>query len=254
MDDPSSDRRSPNPTFRFASESNSACIDFLRDLVTLPSPSRGERLACERVVREMEQLGYGTSTSTASETSSAGSAPAQDARSRRPHRHRRHQQPDALAPRSFPRRRLRWNHVRTRRVRSEGRTCRGRSRGRPGRPAGLPADATVWVTATVNGEDCVGQAWQYILNESSLAPRGRGHRHAVTPRCLSRPTRTHGAGNHASRRLHPRIAARSGDQRHLRHDVHRGRGREAARFPLDQPSRPRPGIAAVTSIPLDRRP
>ena len=27
-----------------------------------------------------------------------------------------------------------------------------------------------WVTATVNGEDCVGLAWQYILNETDLRP------------------------------------------------------------------------------------
>ena len=44
--------------FRLASEANAAWIDFLRDLVTIPSPSRGERLVCERVVREMERLGY----------------------------------------------------------------------------------------------------------------------------------------------------------------------------------------------------
>jgi hypothetical protein len=46
--------------FRLAAEANSACIEFLHDLVTLPSPSRGERLACERVVREMGQLAYQT--------------------------------------------------------------------------------------------------------------------------------------------------------------------------------------------------
>jgi len=53
--------------FRLAADANSACIDFLRDLVMLPSPSRGERLACERVVREMGQLSYpdpGSSPST----------------------------------------------------------------------------------------------------------------------------------------------------------------------------------------------
>ena len=58
MDDPSTATRDlESQLFRMASEANSACIDLLRDLVTLPSPSRGERLACERVVREMENLG-----------------------------------------------------------------------------------------------------------------------------------------------------------------------------------------------------
>ena len=45
-------------TFRLAEEAAPECIEFLRDLVTLPSPSRGERLVCERVMREMEKLGY----------------------------------------------------------------------------------------------------------------------------------------------------------------------------------------------------
>ena len=45
-------------TFRLAEEAAPECIEFLRDLVTIPSPSRGERLACERVMREMEKLGY----------------------------------------------------------------------------------------------------------------------------------------------------------------------------------------------------
>ena len=41
-----------------AEQAASKCVEFLHDLVTLPSPSRGERLACERVMREMEDLGY----------------------------------------------------------------------------------------------------------------------------------------------------------------------------------------------------
>ena len=43
---------------RLATEATPACIEFLRDLVALPSPPRGERLACERVMREMESLGF----------------------------------------------------------------------------------------------------------------------------------------------------------------------------------------------------
>jgi putative aminopeptidase FrvX len=41
-----------------AKEAATRCTEFLRDLVTVPSPSRGERLACERVMREMELLGF----------------------------------------------------------------------------------------------------------------------------------------------------------------------------------------------------
>ena len=43
---------------KLAEQSAPRCIEFLHDLVTVPSPSRGERLACERVLREMELLGY----------------------------------------------------------------------------------------------------------------------------------------------------------------------------------------------------
>jgi putative selenium metabolism hydrolase len=35
---------------------------------------------------------------------------------------------------------------------------------------GLPDDLTVWVTATVTGEDCVGLAWQYMVREHGLHP------------------------------------------------------------------------------------
>ena len=35
---------------------------------------------------------------------------------------------------------------------------------------GLADELTVWVAATVNGEDCVGLAWQYLLNEVKGKP------------------------------------------------------------------------------------
>jgi len=35
---------------------------------------------------------------------------------------------------------------------------------------GLSDELSLWVTATVNGEDCVGIAWQYLLNETDLRP------------------------------------------------------------------------------------
>jgi putative selenium metabolism hydrolase len=35
---------------------------------------------------------------------------------------------------------------------------------------GMPAEVTVWVTATVQEEDCDGLCWQYIVNEDNLRP------------------------------------------------------------------------------------
>jgi putative selenium metabolism hydrolase len=154
-----------------ASESNSACIDFLRDLVTLPSPSRGERLACERVVREMEGLGYQDVHMDAignvlGRFGSGSRVIAFDAHI------------DTVGI-TNP---TRWRHDPFRGV-VVGGTLHGRgaSDQKGGLAAavhgvalaarvGLPADMTIWVTATVNGEDCVGQAWQYILNETTLKP------------------------------------------------------------------------------------
>ena len=157
--------------FRFAGESNSACIDFLRDLVTLPSPSRGERLACERVVREMEQLGYQDIHLDAmgNVLGRIGSGPrviAYDAHI------------DTVGI-SNP---ARWRHDPFRGVVAGGILYgRGASDQKGGLAAAvhgaalaaklpLPAEATLWVVASVNGEDCVGQAWQFILNESDLRP------------------------------------------------------------------------------------
>ena len=45
-------------TLRLAEEAAPECIELLRDLVTIPSPSRGERLACERVMREIAALDH----------------------------------------------------------------------------------------------------------------------------------------------------------------------------------------------------
>jgi putative selenium metabolism hydrolase len=156
---------------RLASEANSACIDFVRDLVTLPSPSRGERLACERVVREMEQLGYQDVHVDAmgNVLGRLGSGPrvlAFDA----------HIDTVGITNPS------RWRHDPFRGVVADGILYgRGASDQKGGLAAvvhgvalaariGLPGDATLWVTATVNGEDCVGQAWQYILSETTLRP------------------------------------------------------------------------------------
>ena len=52
------DRDFEKTVSKLAEQASPRCVEFLHDLVTLPSPSRGERLACERVLREMEELGY----------------------------------------------------------------------------------------------------------------------------------------------------------------------------------------------------
>jgi putative selenium metabolism hydrolase len=157
--------------FRLAAESNSACIDFLRDLVTLPSPSRGERLACERVVREMEQLGYHEVQVDAmgNVLGRFGSGPrvlAIDA----------HVDTVGISNPAH------WRHDPFRGVVAGGILYgRGASDQKGGLAAAvhgaalasklsLPSDATLWVVASVNGEECVGQAWQFILAESGLQP------------------------------------------------------------------------------------
>lgn len=156
---------------RRAAEAAPQCIDFLRDLVTIPSPSGVERLACEHVAREMERLGYDEVhvDGMGNVLGRIGNGPrvlAFDAHV------------DTVGI-SNP---TQWK------VDPFGGSItggvlygRGASDQKGGlaaivhgaailRHVGLPEDVTVWVTATVNGEDCVGLAWQYIINESGLKP------------------------------------------------------------------------------------
>ncbi len=157
--------------FQLATEANAACIEFLRDLVTVPSPSRGERLVCERVVCEMERLGYDEVEIDAmgNVLGRIGSGPrvvALDAHV------------DTVGI-SNP---TRWRYDPFRGVISGGTLYgRGASDQKGGlaavvhgaalaREIGLPDDVTVLVTATVNGEDCVGLAWQYLINEFDMKP------------------------------------------------------------------------------------
>ena len=156
---------------RLAADVNSACIDFLRDLVTLPSPSRGERLACERVVREMSQLSYQDVHIDAlgNVLGRLGSGPRVLAF-------------DAHIDTVGITNPARWRHDPFRGMVADGTLHgRGASDQKGGLAAvvhgvalaaraGLPDDATVWVVASVNSEDCDGQAWQYILNETALRP------------------------------------------------------------------------------------
>jgi putative selenium metabolism hydrolase len=158
-------------TFRLAEEAAPECIEFLRDLVTIPSPSRGERLACERVMREMERLGYRDVhlDEMGNVLGRFGSGPrilAMDA----------HVDTVGISNPTH------WKYDPFRGVVSGGILFgRGASDQKGGLAAvvhgvalaariGIPDDFSVWVTATVNGEDCVGLAWQYLVNETDFRP------------------------------------------------------------------------------------
>ena len=156
---------------RLAGEASPRCVELLHDLVTVPSPSRGERLVCERVMREMETLGYRDVhiDDMGNVLGRFGSGPrvlAFDAHV------------DTVGI-SNP---TRWRHDPFRGIITDGILFgRGASDQKGGLAAiihgaaladrvGLADDLTLWVTATVNGEDCVGLAWQYLLNETKLRP------------------------------------------------------------------------------------
>lgn len=157
--------------FRLAGESVSESVDFLRDLVTLPSPSRGERLVCERVVRELENLGYHDVhiDEMGNVLGRFGTGPRVIAF-------------DAHVDTVGITNPTRWKYDPFRGVIS-GRTLygRGASDQKGGLAAivhgiavaarlGLPDDFTVWLTATVTGEECVGLAWQYLVQVEGLRP------------------------------------------------------------------------------------
>jgi putative selenium metabolism hydrolase len=158
-------------TYRLAEEKAPECIEFLRDLVTLPSPSRGERLVCERVMREMEELGYRDVhlDEMGNVLGRFGSGPrvlAFDG----------HVDTVGISNPTH------WKYDPFRGVVSGGILFgRGASDQKGGLASvihgvalaariGLPDDFSIWVTATVNGEDCVSLAWQYLINETDLRP------------------------------------------------------------------------------------
>jgi len=165
------DRELEEAVNRLAGETAPKCVEFLHDLVTVPSPSRGERLACERVQREMEDLGFRDVhlDEMGNVLGRIGSGPrvlAFDAHI------------DTVGI-SNP---THWRHDPFRGIVSGGTLYgRGASDQKGGLAAvvhgaalldhiGLSNELTVWVAATVNGEDCVGLAWQYLLNETQLNP------------------------------------------------------------------------------------
>ena len=158
-------------TFRLAEEAAPECIEFLRDLVTIPSPSRGERFACERVMREMERLGYRDVhlDEMGNVLGRFGNGP-------------RDLAIDAHIDTVGISNPTHWKYDPFRGVVSGGILYgRGASDQKGGLAAvvhgvalaariAIPDDFSVWVTATVNGEDCVGLAWQYLVNETDLRP------------------------------------------------------------------------------------
>jgi putative selenium metabolism hydrolase len=165
------DNRRIEKVMNLAEEAAPRCIEFLHDLVTVPSPSRNERLACERAMREMELLGYQDVhlDEMGNVLGRVGSGPrvlAFDAHI------------DTVGI-SNP---THWRYDPFRGIVTGGTLYgRGASDQKGGLAAivhgvaladqiGLPDDFTIWVAATVNGEDCVGLAWQYLLNETPLRP------------------------------------------------------------------------------------
>lgn len=156
---------------RRASESMDACVAFLRELIALPSPSRAERLACERVVREMEELGYEEIRidDMGNVIGRLGSGPrciALDA----------HIDTVGISRPSS------WPFDPFRGLERDGILYgRGASDQKGGLAAivygaaiaaemGLPEGLQILVTASVSGEDCVGLAWQHLIEVEGLQP------------------------------------------------------------------------------------
>jgi len=156
---------------RLAADATPACIEFLRDLVALPSPPRGERLACERVMREMESLGFDEVLldDMGNVLGRLGSGPRTIAF-------------DSHIDTVGISRPALWRFDPF-----KGQTLGGTLFGRGASDQkgglatlvhgvaqvaklGIPEELTLWVTATVNGEDCVGLAWQYLIREFGLDP------------------------------------------------------------------------------------
>jgi len=156
---------------RLATDATPACIEFLRDLVALPSPPRGERLACERVIREMETLGFDEVLldDMGNVLGRLGSGPRTIAF-------------DSHIDTVGISRPALWRFDPF-----KGQTLGGTLFGRGASDQkgglatlvhgvaqvaklGVPEELTLWVTATVNGEDCVGLAWQYLIREFGLDP------------------------------------------------------------------------------------
>ena len=88
----------------------------------------------------------------------------------------------------------------------------------------LPDDLALYVTATVQEEDCDGLCWQYIVNEDGLRPDVVVITEPTSLRRLPRPARPDGDRDHHRGDLLPRLGAGPRRQRRLQ-DGRRHRGR-----------------------------
>jgi len=156
---------------RLAEENRGRCTSFLRELMALPSPPGGERLACERVVREMENLGYDEIRidemgNVLGRMGSGSRCIAYDA----------HVDTVGISRPEC------WDFDPfLGKIEDEVLFGRGASDQKGGLATvvygaflaarlGLPEDFSLWVTATVNGEDCVGSSWKHIIETGELDP------------------------------------------------------------------------------------
>jgi putative selenium metabolism hydrolase len=156
---------------QLAREQEEACTNFLRELVSIPSPSGGERLVCERVTRELEALGFEEVHTDAmgNVLGRLGSGPrvmAFDA----------HVDTVGITDPTA------WRFDPFRGVIQDGVLYgRGASDQKAGlatmahglgllKRIGVPPQLTLWLTATVLGEECVGLSWQYLVREHGLRP------------------------------------------------------------------------------------
>lgn len=148
-----------------------ACSAFLRELIALPSPSRAERLACERVIQEMEELGYEDIR-----TDEMGNVLGRVGSGRRSIAFDAHIDTVGISrPSSWP-----FDPFRGQ-VEGGFLYGRGASDQKGGLASiiygaalaaemGLPDDLEIYVTASVSGEDCVGLAWQHLIEIEGLCP------------------------------------------------------------------------------------
>ena len=156
---------------QMATDREEACIGFLRDLVSIPSPSGGERLVCERVTRELEALGF-----EEVHTDGMGNVLGRIGAGPRVLAFDAHVDTVGITDPTA------WRFDPFRGAIQDGVLYgRGASDQKGGlaamvhglsllRRVGVPEELTVWLTATVLGEACVGLSWQYLVREHGLRP------------------------------------------------------------------------------------
>ncbi len=86
--------------------------------------------------------------------------------------------------------------------------------------SGIPDNVTLYVTATVQEEDCDGLCWQYIVNEDGLRPDLVVITEPTSLRIYRGTPRTDGNGSPHLRYLLPRISTGARGQRGLQDGRH----------------------------------